>query len=490
MIDPLPPRSHRTFTDAIVIAFVYLGAAVAFTWPLAASLASRLGAPEGPGDPYLNLWILGWDLQTLTTRPTALFDGTIFNANIFHPAAATLAYSDHLLPQAIALLPLYLVTRDAVVCYNVLLLASFVASSLAMHALVRKLGASRAAAVIAGLAWAFWPYRISHLIHLQLQALYFLPLILLVLHRTIARARRSDAVWLGVLTALQTLSSLYYGVMAAMAIAVGVVCLGIGTGRLRSTRLLSRLALAVLVGALVVAPIVWPYWRMQRDEGFARNLYEASRHAAVVAELHAGAGDELVVRPDASADGPRCGRPGAAGPVDGVEQALFPGAVAGAARERRVRLDAATGDMAGRMDDGSAGARRRGPFAWDRRAFGPIYAAFHEYVFGFQAVRAPARFAVLVTARARGACRARGHSPAGGEGYRRLARSESRLPGCASSTPRCLGHSSIDRRRATAVGQWLASQAGQGAVLYLPLTNDRRNTRRRWWTRCSTAARS
>ena len=26
------------------------------------------------------------------------------------------------------------------------------------------------------------------------------------------------------------------------------------------------------------------------------------------------------------------------------------------------------------------------------------------------------------------------------------------------------------------MGQWLASQAGQGAVLYLPLTNDRRNT--------------
>ena len=30
--------------------------------------------------------------------------------------------------------------------------------------------------------------------------------------------------------------------------------------------------------------------------------------------------------------------------------------------------------------------------------------------------------------------------------------------------------------RTTAVGQWLAAQRGEGAVLYLPLTNDRRNT--------------
>jgi hypothetical protein len=474
VIDPPPARNRRTFTDAIVIALVYLAAAVAFTWPLAASLASRLGAPEGPGDPYLNLWILGWDLRTLTTRPAALFDGTIFNANIFHPAVGTLAYSDHLLPQAIALLPLYLVTRDAVVCYNVLLLASFVASGLAMHALARELGASRAAAVIAGLAWAFWPYRISHLIHLQLQALYFLPLILVALHRTIARGRRSDAVWLGVLTGLQTLSSLYYGVMAAMAIAIGVVGLGIGTGRLRSARLLSRLALAALIGVLVVAPVVWPYWRMQRDEGFSRNLYEASRHAAVVRsyaqvpETNWIYGRTRLLTARDSDGRQRRGR------VEGVEQGLFPGVV--------LLLLAGVGFVSTRR-------QATWPIAWTMAALAlvaavlslgpegvrPFYAAFHQYVFGFQAVRAPARFAVLVTLAltvlaALGATRLQSVMGIGTWSIR------------IAIAALCLEYASIpwplvDRPpKSTAVGQWLASQTGQGAVLYLPLTNDRRNT--------------
>jgi hypothetical protein len=57
-----------------------------------------------------------------------------------------------------------------------------------MHALARTLGASFTGASVAGIAWAFWPYRVAHLIHLQLQALYFLPLALLFLLRVVAAA--------------------------------------------------------------------------------------------------------------------------------------------------------------------------------------------------------------------------------------------------------------------------------------------------------------
>jgi hypothetical protein len=91
-------------------------------------------APVGPGDPYLNVWILGWDLRTLTSDPLALVTGRIFNANIFYPADLTLAYSDHLILQAVALWPLYLVLRDVTLCYNVLLFGSLLVPQ---HARVR-----------------------------------------------------------------------------------------------------------------------------------------------------------------------------------------------------------------------------------------------------------------------------------------------------------------------------------------------------------------
>src|SRR5947207_13806426 len=120
----------------------YLTAVVVATWPLVTHPRALLGAGSGPGDPYLNLWILGWGMQAVLSNPASLFSGSVFNANIFYPAAGTLAYSDHLLLQSIVLAPLYAVTRDVVLCYNVLLVASLLASALAMHLLVRTVVAS------------------------------------------------------------------------------------------------------------------------------------------------------------------------------------------------------------------------------------------------------------------------------------------------------------------------------------------------------------
>ena len=89
-------------------------------------------------------------------------------------------------------------TGNLALCYNVLLIASIALSGLAMHALVKGVTASTPAAFVAGLAWACWPYRSAHLLHLQLQSLYFLPLALLALYRLAAARRKAGAALLGV----------------------------------------------------------------------------------------------------------------------------------------------------------------------------------------------------------------------------------------------------------------------------------------------------
>ena len=233
----------------------YTAAAVACTWPLAMEMSTTLGAPVGPGDPFLNLWILGWGMQTAWTDPTALLTGRVFDANIFHPTSGTLAYSDHLLLQAATLAPLYGVTKNVVLCYNVLLLASLVLSALAMHVFVREVTSSRGGAYLAGLAWGFGSYRFAHLIHLQLQALYFLPLTFLFLHRVLAGGRRRDGVLLGVTTGLQAVASVYYGVIGAVALVVGSVALLSSTGRRLTRSTLASLAFSVLVASLIAGPV-------------------------------------------------------------------------------------------------------------------------------------------------------------------------------------------------------------------------------------------
>ena len=466
--------TRRRAVDVAVVTTLYAALALALTWPLASVIDTHLGALEGPGDPYLELYILGWDLHTLSARPSALFTLDIFDANIFHPAAGTLAYSDHLILQALALLPVYWLTGgDVVVCYNVLLLASLALSGTAMYLLARTVTGSRAGAFVAGLAWAFWPYRIARLLHINLQALYVMPLALLFLHRTMTGRRRRDAVWLGLFAGLQAISSLNYGVITAVALAVAGVTLAIGIGRWRSPRLIGRLLLAAAVGALVAAPFAWPYWEAQRREGFARNLFEAAQHAAVpssyvqVPAVNRLYGRTHVLTARDAAGGLRTWR------RESVERELFPGFT--------LMALALAGLWTG---------RRRGnrPVVWAMVALAvagfvlslgpdgvrPLYAAAHRYVFGFQAIRAPARFGILVTASL--SVLAALAIAALAPGSRRAAA----VAGLASLLL-VLEYASVPLPyvprppRWTAVGQWLAAEPGAGAVVHLPLTLDRRN---------------
>lgn len=466
-------------------AVAYLAAAALFTFPLVLHPASRLAARHGPGDPYLNLWILGWDLETISRDPGALVTGRIFDANIFHPSEGTLTYSDHFILQALAMWPLYAMTRDVVLCYNALFVLSLIASALAMHIFVYRVTGSRAGATLAGLVWGFWPFHFAHLVHIQLQALYGLPLAFLCLHRVMARGRWRDAAALGVAAALQAASSVYYGVIGAVGLAVAAVVLAVGIGRWRSARLASRLLGAAIAGAVLVAPFVWPYLRTQQREGFTRNLYAASRGAASVSSY--------ARTPDINLVYGRTGllfRAPLPGEGDQAEQELFPGVIVvalacfGLARARRggswptaLAMTAliALGFV---LSLGPEGAR-------------PLYAALYRGVFGFEVIRAPARFSVLVTfglavLAAIGLRHAIASPPASGlppptSGLRPRPFTRRLLAaGCLAAAALEYANAPIPYvpapPRETPVGQWLRRAPEPGAVLYLPLYLDRENT--------------
>jgi Protein of unknown function (DUF3108) len=101
-----------------------------------------------------------------------------------------------------------------------------------------------------------------------------------------------------------------------------------------------------------------------------------------------------------------------------------------------------------------------------------VYAAAHRLVFGFQAVRAPARFGVLVMfglalLAAFGATAV----------HRRVGRVVWVAIALALTEYVALPMPTVPRpSRSSPVAAWLASAPGDGAVVYLPLTNDRRNT--------------
>ena len=449
-------------------AAVYVVAAVALTFPLAFQLTTSLGALQSTGDPYLNLWIVGWGLHAWTTDPLSVIRGDVFNANIFHPAEGTLAYSDHFLLQSLALAPVYAITGNVVLCYNLLLIGSIALSGAAMHAFARSVTGSTAGAYIAGLTWACWPYRTAHFLHIQLQALYFMPLALLCLHRVMASRRWRDAVALSVVTALQIMSSVYYGLMTALALVVASVVLAMTTGQWRSWRLWSRLAMAGAITLVLSVPVMIPYLRTQQTEGFGRTLAEASRHSAALqsytqvppVNLLYGRTGWLDPRP------PRLGQPDRTH----VEHQLFPGLVlvtlAILGFVRHVRSDAHPLVCSAAAIAIVGVVLSYGPEGWRW-----LYATLHDNIFGFQAIRAPARFAVLATS---------GLALLAALGMRSIATRTALVALTAGLL--CLEYANAPLPlpaappAQTAVGQWLAAEPQAGAVLHLPIGVDVDNT--------------
>ena len=148
--------------------------AVIATHPLWLRFASAV--PSDIGDPLLNTWILAWDVRSLTIHPLNLFD-----ANIFFPLPGTLAYSEHLLGNALAALPVLLLTGEPVVAYNATFLLSFIVGGWGTYLLVRRYTYCGWAAFLAGLAFAYAPYRLTSFSHVQLRTLQWLPISLLCL---------------------------------------------------------------------------------------------------------------------------------------------------------------------------------------------------------------------------------------------------------------------------------------------------------------------
>jgi hypothetical protein len=449
----------------------YTVAAVVFTWPLVFNMRTLFGATDPGGDPALNLWILGWDLSVLTAHPSWLLTGRVFEANIFFPAHQTLAYSDHLLPQAIVLWPIYAVTRDLVLCYNLLLVGSLIASATAMHVLARALTGSERASYVAGLIFGFAPYHFTHLTHIQLQSLYFLPLSFLLLHRLFDRRERRDVFALGLVLGLQILSSAYYGVIGAIGIAVAGMGLLVAERRWRDWRLMRRGLLAGAIAVLIALPWSVPYLRVQREAEAGRNLFEAAQASAVPASY--------LQAPDTNLIYGRTGwlRPGPEQRLtrkDGPEQALFPGfcalllAMFGAVRSPRPLRVAATvycvvAIVGFLLSLGPNGIR-------------PLYSALYEVVFGMQAIRAAARFSVLtlagiaiLAAIAVRAWEIRAPRMAAGSTTAALLLIAAEFSNGAIAFP-------ARPVLTSEAGAWLASQPGTGAVICIPTGFDTVNT--------------
>jgi hypothetical protein len=192
------------------VAACYTAIAIVMTWPLVTVMTQRIAGDLG--DPLFNAWILNWTgnsvLAALSGHPSAL--ARYWNPPIFYPASLTLAYSEHLTPQMLQILPILAATGNIVLCYNLLLLSTIVLSGLGMFLLVRELTGRPLAAFFAGLAFAFAPYRIDQWTHIEVLSSQWMPFAFYGLRSFFASGRLRPLLGAGTAILLQGLSCGYY----------------------------------------------------------------------------------------------------------------------------------------------------------------------------------------------------------------------------------------------------------------------------------------
>jgi hypothetical protein len=275
---PLPSPQAVTPGQVAASALGYAVLLAAMSLPLVLDPVHR-GMTDRP-DGRLNAWIMAWDVHALVQDPARLFQ-----APIFHPLPDALAFSENLLLPALLGAPAQWL-GGPVLAYNFVLLLSLVVSGLGVELLVRRGSGDRLAAFVAGAVFAAGAHRWVRLAHLHAEVTLFLPFALLALDRFFARRTLPRALLVGLLLALQGLSSVYLGAITATvlaaAIAVGVFA-GLGV------RDLTKLGAGFALAGLLLLPVAAPYFRMRAFQGVEFTRATVAEYATTL-ESYAASG--------------------------------------------------------------------------------------------------------------------------------------------------------------------------------------------------------
>ncbi len=176
-------------------------------------------------DARLNSWILGWVQHAGLTNPSRLFD-----ANAFFPARNTLAGSEHMIGNALLTLPVRLFSDSAIALHQIAMVLSSGLLGLSVFSFVLWAGRSPWAALLAGAAAMYMPWRFSEVGHLQLLSAQWIPFGWLLTTRLLmGEGSRRETLLLSCVVGIQLLTSFYlaYFVLfsgGCLGLAVAIQC--------------------------------------------------------------------------------------------------------------------------------------------------------------------------------------------------------------------------------------------------------------------------
>jgi hypothetical protein len=254
----------------IVLAFCLFTALL--TWPYVTRLRD---AVVDVGDPYLLSWIIWWDYHATFTNPLNLF-----HANLFYPFRYTLAFSEHCYGIAILFFPLFLLGFRPLTVQAVALFFGFVLSGYGAFRLARTLTHSEAVGWVAGIIFAFVPYRFHTMSQLPYVFAAWIPLLFEALVLFVRRRSWGRAAWLGFAFLMSGLTTISWHVLSIVPFVISAAILLTRYRLWRDRNFWLRGGVGLAAGSLLLAPFMWPYIKVAKLYGFKRSIEEIKPNSA------------------------------------------------------------------------------------------------------------------------------------------------------------------------------------------------------------------
>ncbi len=228
----------------------YIGLSILVTWPIIAHLTSEYAG--GRSDLWVHQWSYWWVKYALLNGESLLNTPLLY-----YPKGITLVWHTIAWPNVVVWLILQTFLGE-MTAYNVVFITGFSLNGFAMFLLAREHLSNSLSAFIAGVVFAFWPYTLSHFDHPNLFMVFWIPLSLFFLRRTILQQKWGTAVLSGLSLALLGLTSWQLLAMSLPLYGIYLFYLLKTSSQNRSIRLVGLLLLTAVTSIVVLAPLAIP----------------------------------------------------------------------------------------------------------------------------------------------------------------------------------------------------------------------------------------
>jgi hypothetical protein len=271
--------SDATERSLVKLVLAYGLFSLALLYPVVLHLTSDVATGDGIGDSYQSLWNLWWVKRSVLSGTSPLR-----TRMLMWPEETSLLFHTLSVANGVLSIPCQVViggTRGLIASLNLLVLATFTLTALAVHLLARHEGASESGAMAAGLLALTLPYRVWHVNHLNLLSIQWGIFTLLFLQRALQSGRALDVVGAAVAATFTTYSDQEIAVSTALA---AVVLVASRLARLRTVReaalLFHRVGTCIGMALVLHLPLAWLLWRERSEWPLPPDLQEADSLSA------------------------------------------------------------------------------------------------------------------------------------------------------------------------------------------------------------------